>query len=134
MISLGIDLGGTKILAAVVKDGVVIDREQVDTPQTGFEDVADTMAAGATTVLGRGPEVTAVGIGSPGPLDYDKGEVTFAPNIAGMVNAPIVRAISDRLGMQVSLENDANAAGYAEHRYGAARGLGSSIYVTISTG
>jgi len=134
MISLGIDLGGTKILAAVVKDGQVIDREQVDTPQTGFEDVADTMAACARTVLGRGHEVTAVGIGSPGPLDYETGEVIFAPNIAGMVNAPIVRAVSERLGMQVSLENDANAAGYAEHLYGAAKGLGSSIYVTLSTG
>ncbi|HET8985194.1 MAG TPA: ROK family protein, partial [Trueperaceae bacterium] len=78
--------------------------------------------------------VAAVGIGSPGPLDYHKGEVIFAPNIAGMVNAPIVAAVSSRLGVGVSLENDANAAGYAEHLYGAARGLSSSIFVTISTG
>lgn len=134
MISLGIDLGGTKILAAVVEDGIVIDREQVDTPQTGFEDVADTMAECARTLLRRGHQVAAVGIGSPGPLDYAKGEVIFAPNIAGMINAPIVAAVSARLGVAVSLENDANAAGYAEHLYGAARGLSSSIFVTISTG
>jgi glucokinase len=134
MISLGIDLGGTKILAAVVENGVILDRERVDTPQTGFEDVADTMAECARTLLRRGHEVAAVGIGSPGPLDYAKGEVIFAPNIAGMVNAPIVAAVSSRLGVGVSLENDANAAGYAEHLYGAARGLSSSIFVTISTG
>jgi len=134
MISLGIDLGGTKILAAVVEDGVVLDKEQVDTPQTGFEDVADTMVACARTLLGRGHKVAAVGIGSPGPLDYHKGEVIFAPNITGMVNAPIVAAVSSRLGVAVTLENDANAAGYAEHLYGAARGLSSSVFVTISTG
>lgn len=134
MISLGIDLGGTKILSAVVEDGVVIDRVQVDTPQTGFADVVDTMASSATALLERGHQVSAVGIGSPGPLDYVKGEVIFAPNIAGMVNAPIVAAVSERLGMAVALENDANAAGYAEHLYGAARGLSSSIFVTISTG
>lgn len=134
MRTLGIDLGGTKILAAVVEDGRVIARERVPTPQTGFEDVADAMAAAARSLLDDGYVVEAVGVGSPGPLDPARGRVRFAPNIAGMIDVPIVEALERRLGLPVTLENDANAAGYAEHLYGAARDLESSVFVTISTG
>jgi len=134
MRTLGIDLGGTKILAAVVEDGRVIARQRVPTPQTGFEAVADAMAAAARSLLDDGYVVAAVGVGSPGPLDPARGRVRFAPNIAGMIDVPIVEALERRLGLPVTLENDANAAGYAEHLYGAARDLESSVFVTISTG
>lgn len=134
MSTLGIDLGGTKILAAVVDEGTVVDRLRVDTPQTGFADVVAAMAGAARELLQRGHFIDSVGVGSPGPLDHVRGRVVFAPNLAGMVDAPIVDALEAALGLQVELENDANAAGYAEHLYGAARGLDSSIYVTLSTG
>jgi len=132
--TLGIDLGGTKILAAVVSEGRVLDRVRVDTPQTGFADVVAAMAGAARELISRGHEVTAVGVGSPGPLDHERGRVVWAPNIAGMVDAPVVDALREELGLPVALENDANAAGYAEHLYGAAKGLRSSVYVTLSTG
>lgn len=134
MSTLGIDLGGTKILAAVVSEGRVLDRVRVDTPQTGFADVVAAMAGAARELISRGHEVTAVGVGSPGPLDHERGRVVWAPNIAGMVDAPVVDALREELGLPVTLENDANAAGYAEHLYGAAKGLRSSVYVTLSTG
>ena len=134
MSTLGIDLGGTKILAAVVSEGRVLDRVRVDTPQTGFADVVAAMAGAARELISRGHEVTAVGVGSPGPLDHERGRVVWAPNIAGMVDAPVVDALREELGLPVALENDANAAGYAEHLYGAAKGLRSSVYVTLSTG
>lgn len=134
MSTLGIDLGGTKILAAVVEGGRVLDRVRVDTPQTGFADVVDAMAAAASELIARGHQVTSVGVGSPGPLDYQRGRVVFAPNIAGMVDAPIVDSLQGALGLPVELENDANAAGFAEHLYGAAKDLESSVYVTLSTG
>src|SRR5690606_28986836 len=132
--TLGIDLGGTKILAAVVSEGRVLDRVRVDTPQTGFADVVAAMAGAARELISRGHEVTAVGVGSPGPLDHERGRVVWAPNIAGMVDAPVVDALREELGLPVALEDDANAAGYAEHLYGAAKGLRSSVYVTLSTG
>ncbi len=134
MTTLGIDLGGTKILAAVVDGGRVLDRVRVDTPQTGFADVVAAMAGAARELLSRGHVVGGVGVGSPGPLDHARGRVVFAPNIAGIVDAPIVDALGEALGLPVELENDANAAGYAEHLYGAARELESSVYVTLSTG
>lgn len=134
MSTVGIDLGGTKILAAVVDRGQVLDRVRVDTPKTGFADVVSAMAGAARTLADRGHTISAVGVGSPGPLDHQRGRVLFAPNIAGMVDVPIVEALATELGLSVSLENDANAAGYAEHLYGAAGELHSSVYVTLSTG
>ncbi len=134
MSTLGIDLGGTKILAAVVDGGTVVDSVRVDTPQSGFVDVVAAMAGAARELLGKGHVVDVVGVGSPGPLDHQRGRVVFAPNIAGMVDAPIVEALQAALDLRVELENDANAAGYAEHLYGAAKDLESSVYVTLSTG
>lgn len=135
MKTLGLDLGGTKIAAAVVDDGRIVDATRVETPQTGFADVADAMERAATALLERGhDEVPAIGVGSPGPLDYRAGKVLFAPNIAGMENAPIVDELTRRLQRTIVLENDANAAGLAEHLFGAARELESSLYLTISTG
>ena len=134
MRTLGIDLGGTKIATAVVEDGTILARERVATPQTGFADVLAAMAEAAGRLLEAEGPIHAVGVGSPGPLDLASGTILFAPNIPGMENAPIVEGLADRLERPVILENDANAAGYAEHLYGAARDLESSVYVTISTG
>jgi len=132
--TIGLDLGGTKIAAAVVDDGRVIARLRRATPQTGADDVIAALSETARVLLERHPDVTAVGIGCPGPLDFERGRVRFAPNIAGMEDAPLVDALQHALGLNVVLENDANAAGYAEHRYGAARDLPTSVYVTLSTG
>ncbi len=134
MKTLGLDLGGTKIAAAVVEDGRILDQTTIATPQTGFEAVLESLVGVAQGLTERHPEVEAVGIGSPGPLDLRRGVVLFAPNIPGMERSPITARLAEALGLKVVLENDANAAGYAEHRYGAAREFSSSIYLTISTG
>jgi len=127
-------MGGTKIAAAVVERGTILSRTQLPTPRTGYRAVLDALARAAEAVLGEHPEVTRVGLGSPGPLDLREGKVLFAPNIPGMKDAPVARDLGELLGLHVTLENDANAAGYAEHLYGAARDLQNSIFVTISTG
>jgi len=136
VVTLGIDLGGTKILVAAVEDGKVLAHDQVPTPQTGFPDVLAAITASARTVLDgwEGDGISRAGIGSPGPLDLTAGRVLWAPNIVGMENAPLTAALEQNLGLPVTLENDANAAGYAEHLYGAAAGLGTSVYLTLSTG
>ncbi len=127
-------MGGTKILAAVVEDGQILARQQLPTPRTGYAAVIDALTHAAKTLLKDYPDVTHVGLGSPGPLDIRAGKVVFAPNIPGMEDVPIAADLSARLGLGVALENDANAAGYAEHLYGAAKMLQSSVYITISTG
>ena len=134
MKTLGLDLGGTKIAAAIVEDGEMLSQHQVGTPHSGYEDVLTALEEAAEVVLADYPDVEHVGLGSPGPLDLDAGKVLFAPNIPGMEDVSIANDLGERLGRRVVLENDANAAGYAEHLFGAARELTSSIYVTISTG
>lgn len=134
MKTLGIDLGGTKIAVAAVEAGRILEHYRVDTPRTGGESVLEAMATAAREMLAGHPEIRAVGVGSPGPIDFARGVVLFAPNIPGMEEAPIVAGLQERLAMPVVLENDANAAGLAEHLYGAARDADTSIFVTISTG
>lgn len=132
--TLGLDLGGTKIAVAVVEVGEILAQYQVSTPQSGFDDVVTAMANAAKVLLDDHPDIAKIGVGSPGPLDYKAGKIIFAPNIPGMDGAPIVDRLRSALGRDIALENDANAAGYAEHLYGAAHDLETSIYVTISTG
>lgn len=134
MKTLGLDLGGTKIAAAVVEGGSVLARTRLPTPQSGFADVVAALAEAADTLLAAHSDVDAIGVGSPGPLDLEAGRVLFAPNIPGMIDAPIVDALRTRMSLPVVLENDANAAGYAEHLFGAATPFASSVYITISTG
>lgn len=134
--TLGIDVGGTKIAVAVVEAGRILERNQAATPQSGREDVLDAMAALACPLLARYPEVTSIGVGVPGPTDVTRARTTFIPNIADMHDVPVVEALRQRLPniTRIVLENDANAAGYAEHLYGAAEDLDSSVYLTLSTG
>jgi glucokinase len=130
---IGIDLGGTKIAAAAVQDGKIIAKTIIPTPKDGAESVFAAMIEAAKEILKTVPG-TRIGIGVPGPLDFKKGEIKFAPNINGIVNAPVVAKLQAGLGLHIELENDANAAGLAEHTYGAGRGASSSYFITISTG
>lgn len=137
MLTLGIDLGGTKTAIALVSGGEILAMTRIETPQTGFDDVVRGIAEACRTLLADNRElgdVSRAGIGSPGPLDLQKGTVLWAPNIVGMEDGPIVSALEEQLQLPVHLENDANAAGFAEHLYGAARGLETSVFLTLSTG
>jgi len=133
--TLGIDLGGTKIALGVLDGGELVYESRVATPAGGAEAVLQTMVAAAREALAAAPTpVGAVGVGSPGPIDYRSGVVTFAPNIPDFKNVPVVAYLQEALDLPVYIENDANAAALAEHHLGAARGAGSSLYVTVSTG
>lgn len=137
MVTLGIDLGGTKTAIALVDGGDILVKTRIETPQTGFDTVVEAITAASLNLLqesGQEAAVTRAGIGSPGPLDLQTGTILWAPNIVGMENGPIVAALQGALNLPVHLENDANAAGYAEHLYGAASGLETSVFLTLSTG
>ena len=134
---LGIDVGGTNLVAGVLaEDGSEI-HAVVSEP---------TMAAqGADPVIGRivklakasikesGKKVEGVGIGSPGPLDTKKGIVLLTPNL-GWTNMPLRDRVSEGLGLPATLDNDANCAIYGEWWRGAARGATYVIGLTLGTG
>src|SRR5690348_1563637 len=120
-LAIGVDIGGTKVAAGVVdENGGVLALVRRPTPS---EDVAETETAISEVVaeLGARYEVVAVGIGAAGWIGNDRGTVLFSPHLAWR-NEPLRDSLADRIGLPVTVENDANAAAWAEYRYGAARG------------
>jgi glucokinase len=79
-------------------------------------------------------QITAVGVGSPGPVDAAEGLVVAPPNLPGWDRVPLRQTIEDALGIPTYLENDANAAALGENVFGAGRGTKEMIYMTVSTG
>lgn len=132
---VGIDLGGTKIMAGVFSEGVIKAKVTVPTPEEGGQAVIEAMAQAAKAAIeAAGVAVQAIGLGTPGPLDFKRGRIKFAPNIANFTDFPIVERLEQATGYKVYMENDANAAALAEHKLGAAQGAESTLYMTVSTG
>src|SRR5919198_654742 len=102
---------------------------------TPSDDVAETeavIAEGVAELAGR-YDVVAVGIGAAGWIADDRATVLFSPHLAWR-NEPLRDALKGRIGLPVTVENDANAAAWAEYRYGAARGERVVVCVTLGTG
>ena len=132
MLTVGVDVGGTSVRAGVVNaDGAVIDTTRAPTP-SGEGPLEDAIAA-AVRELAERHTVSAVGLAVAGFVASDRRTVRFAPHLAWR-QAPVADRISQRTGMPVVLEHDANAAALAEHRFGAARGAKIAVLIAIGTG
>jgi fructokinase len=124
----GIEAGGTKWVCALgtgpdeIADSVVI--------PTGAP--ADTIAR-ATEFLGSGGDLDAVGIGSFGPVDLRRGKITTTPK-PGWSDTDIVSAFASAFDVPIGFDTDVNAAALGEHRWGAAVGLETFVYITVGTG
>ena len=132
-VALGVDVGGTKIAYGALSGGTLLEHFSDPTPETGAPAVLDQIAARLRELLTRYPGAP-VGVGVPGPLTPDRLRVKFAPNIYGFQDVALVEGLRDRLGLTVTLENDAKAAALAEAHLGAGRGAQSCVFVTVSTG
>ena len=138
--AIGIDLGGTFIKGGVIDlAGNVVFSTSIETQsERGQEGVLERMAELSRAVAeGAGIEwgqVRCVGVGSPGPLSTRDGFVYSAPNLPGWENVPVVKMLKEKLDCCVTLENDANAAAYAENWVGAGKGASSMIMLTLGTG
>lgn len=133
---LALDVGGTKIAAALVDaDGRLVHREQLPTPHGDAETVwavVDTLI-GAAREAARGGVIHGVGIGSAGPIDVPNG--TISPlNIVGWQDFPIVERVADRTGLQVRLEGDGQCMAMGEWWCGAGRGARFMLGMVVSTG
>jgi glucokinase len=132
-LSIGIDVGGTKVAGGVVdEDGSVLARARRDTPSTDPAATADTVAL-LVQELASSYDVEAVGIGAAGFVDEKRSTVLFAPNLAWR-NEPLRADLQKRVGLPVIVENDANAAAWGEARFGAGRGHDYLAAVTVGTG
>jgi glucokinase len=132
-LAIGVDIGGTKVAAGVVdEDGQVLAMVRRPTPG---EDVAGTedAIAGVVAELTERYDVVAVGVGAAGWIANDRATVLFSPHLAWR-HEPLRDALVERIGMPITVENDANAAAWAEYRFGAARGERVVCCVTLGTG
>lgn len=133
MLTIGIDIGGTKIAGGVVDDqGTLSSPQRVDTPKDS-QGIEDAVVAMVKTLTALHPEVAAVGVAAAGFIDRDRSVVMYAANIAWR-NEPLRERLEPRIGLPVTIENDANAAGWAEYRFGAGRGSRDMVMLTIGTG
>lgn len=136
MHAIGVDIGGTKIAAGVVDDdGVIVAQTRRDTDP---DDVASIDAAIADSYreLSASYEVREVGLAAAGFVAADRSGVLFAPNIAWR-DYPLRDRVGALIGdpaVKIVVENDANAAGWAEFRYGVARDVQDMVMLTLGTG
>lgn len=138
--TLGIDLGGTKILAGVVDEhGHILGTAKRKTrPERGVDTVIERIAntaldavadAGLTMDL-----IDAVGIGAPGVADYNTGVIEFAPNLANWVNVPLGPRLQSLLETPTFVENDVNAGTFGSVTAGVAKGYRSVVGISPGTG
>ena len=139
-IALGIDLGGTKILSAVINSrGEILAQDYGITPaEKDHESVIDATAESVGRTLDRAhisiSELITVGLAVSGLSNPETGILFTSPHLPGMRDVPILEIIEKRLGKKTFLINDANAAALGEMRFGAARGFRNIVYITLSTG
>ncbi|NJQ02349.1 ROK family glucokinase [Streptomyces zingiberis] len=131
-LTIGVDIGGTKIAAGVVdEEGSILGTCTVATPST-TGGVIDAIAEAVRTVS-SGHQVEAVGIGAAGYVDDKRATVLFAPNINWRHEA-LKDKVEQRVGLPVVVENDANAAAWGEYKFGAGAGHEDVICITLGTG
>lgn len=130
---IGVDLGGTKILAGVVDDrGQVERRWEYPTPTASQGELLAGLDAAIEEILTD--DIAALGFGLPSPIDQKAGRALQAVNIPLDESVDFRGRMRERFGLPVGIENDANAAAYAEFRFGAARDVETMVMLTLGTG
>jgi glucokinase len=130
---IGVDLGGTKILAGVVdRDGRVEHRREHPTPTRSEEELLAGLDAAVEELLTD--EIAALGFGLPSPIDQSSGRAQQSVNIPLDESVPFRERMAQRFGLPVGIENDANAATYAEFHFGAGREARTMVMLTLGTG
>ncbi len=133
MYAVGIDIGGTKIAGGLVApDGSVVDMMRVSSPASSAAEMEDAIVAMATSLCAD-RDVAGVGVAAAGFIDADGSTVFYAPNISWR-SEPLRDKLEARIPAHIVIENDANAAGWAEYRFGAGRNYSHMTMLTVGTG
>jgi glucokinase len=132
-LTIGVDVGGTKVAAGVVEeDGSILAQERVNTPAHDPAGVEDAIVD-AVARLRADHEVEAIGIGVAGFVDRARAKIFFAPNLRWQ-DVALRDDLMTRIDLPVVVENDANAAAWGEYRFGAGRQEDFLVCVTVGTG
>lgn len=133
MHAIGIDIGGTKIAGALVSDeGELLAERRTPTTASNGDAIVDAVVE-MVEQLAAGTQIAGVGVAAPGFIDAAQATVYYTPNIQWR-NEPLREKLRARLPYDITIDNDANAAGWAEFRYGAGRLYSDMTLLTIGTG
>lgn len=136
---IGVDMGGTKILSAVIDtEGNILGTAKVQTKAgKGASEVIDRIAHAIQKAIAKSgvgaDSIQAIGIGAPGPLDPATGVVIFAPNL-GWRDVPLKAELEARTGFPTFVDNDVNVGTLGEHVFGAGRGFQNVVGIFVGTG
>jgi glucokinase len=132
--AIGIDIGGTKVAGGVVTpEGRVVDTAGRATPSSSVRETEDAITAVVEELAARHGELVGVGVGAAGWFDRTGDTVLFSPHLAWR-NSSLRKDLEARVGLPLWVGNDADAAAWAEYRYGAARGASLALMITLGTG
>ena len=134
---IAIDIGGTQLRLALFENTDILAREAVPTDVTGgpsgVMDQIDMLVDRLCPASARA-EIRGIGLSLAGPIDTETAMVTRIPTLPGWEGFPVGRALAERTGIPVRVENDAIAATLGEWRHGVGRGVRNIVYLTVSTG
>jgi glucokinase len=134
MNAVGVDVGGTKIAAAVVSpEGKILNEVRYPTQAVPPNRLIETIARAITEVK-DGFEVGGVCLGVPGLILAAENKVVFSPNLHEIENIRLDEEMDRRAGLSVTVENDANAAAWGEFQFGAGKDVDHLIFITLGTG
>ena len=132
-LAIGVDVGGTKIAAGVVDEsGLVLEQQRLRTPKDEPDGLRSAISVLVQDLKSR-HDITAVGLGAAGFINADRTGVYFSAHIA-WGNGPVTESLQEAVGLPVCIENDGNAAAWAEHAFGAGRGVPDQLMVAVGTG
>ena len=136
---VGVDMGGTKILAAVINaEGEIVQQTKRATkPKKGPEEVIERITRCIREAIASAElnpsQIRAIGIGSPGPLDPETGVIIFAPNL-GWSNVPLKAKLEANLSIPTFVDNDVNVGTLGEYAFGAGQGVKNLVGIFVGTG
>ncbi|MBC7464154.1 MAG: ROK family glucokinase [Actinobacteria bacterium] len=132
--SIGVDVGGTKVLGGVVdRKGNVIAQARRDTPRQGGAELTRTIADVALELMGA-HDVGSIGVSAAGFVSSDRKTMLATPNIAGWNGVNLDAELEALIGLPIVMENDANAAAWGEAKFGAGMNEEHLMLLTIGTG
>ena len=136
---VGVDMGGTKILAAVINaEGEIVQQAKTATkpkkgPHTVIKRIARCIREAIDSAKLKSSQIHAIGIGSPGPLDPETGVIIFAPNL-GWSNVPLKAKLEANLRIPTFVDNDVNVGTLGESAFGAGQGVKNLVGIFVGTG
>jgi glucokinase len=135
LLAIGIDIGGTKILGAVVDaTGNILSSKKIPSPARDPEKMISVVAELIAELAKGAPEaILGVGVAAAGFIDAEQSTILYAPNL-NWRNEPLRDRLQAVVPFRIVIENDANAAGWAEYKFGAGRGSKDMVMLTLGTG